>query len=165
MTSTSCFCIILFSSLKSSSCSVTLHVSPSHSNFFILFLASISISAQYEIGVFCSSTQTSNIHTYTLNMNWWVVNWKACQPAEGSISHSYLIYLILPFIRERSKRLHVGKISYSAQFSLLPPGVKFNFPGKVCNKREKKINIQFLSRGGSVTHLKERDGGRWAETD
>lgn len=52
-----------------------------------------------------------------------------------------------------------GEISYFAQFSVLPLGIKFNFPPKVCCEKEKKINIGFLSRGGSVTHLKEGDGG------
>lgn len=48
---------------------------------------------------------------------------------------------------------------------LSPLGIKFNFPPKVCSEKEKKINIGFLSRGGSVTHLKEGDGDGWGETD
>lgn len=115
----------------------------------------------WEIYMLCSQTQSSNIHACTVNMNWWVLNCKACYPAQNSISHRYLI---LPFIRS-SKRLDVGKISYFAQFSILPLGIKFNFRPKVCSEKEKKINIRFLSRGGSVTHLKEGDVGRWGETD
>ncbi len=119
-------------------------------------------SPSREIYMFCSQTYSSNIHTHPVNMNWWVLNCKACYPAQNSISHRYLI---LPFITKSSKRLDGGEISYFAQFSILPLGIKFNFPPKVCSEKEKKINIRFLSRGGSVTHLKEGDGGGWGETD
>ena len=113
---------------------------------------------QRHMHVLLSDTHSPSIHTCTVNLNWWVLNCKACYPAQTSISHRYLI---LPFIRKSSKRLDVGKISYFAQFSILPLGIKFNFPPKVCSEKEKKINIHFLSRGGSVTHLKEVDGGGW----
>lgn len=99
---------------------------------------------------------------FCVNMNWWVLNCRDCSTAQNSISHRYLI---LPFIRKSSKRLNVRKISYFSQFSTLPLGIKFNFWPKVCTEKEKKINIRFLSRGGSVTHMKEGDGGRWGETD
>ena len=132
-----------------------------HDKFFIIVLCYIPISTQIR-HIFCSRTRSAHIHTCTVNMNWWVLNWKACQPAQNSIYHSYLIF---PFIRKSSKRLDVGKISCFVQFSIQPPGIKFNFRAKLCSEKEKKINIRFLSRGGSVTHLKERDRGRWAETD
>ena len=44
------------------------------------------------------------------------------------------------------KKWNGRKISYFAQFSIVPLGVKFNFPPKVSTVREKKINIRFWSR-------------------
>lgn len=109
------------------------------------------------LAAFPAVTQISfNIHACTVNINWWALNCKAWNPAENSISNRHLI---LPFITKSRKLFHRGEISYFAQFSILPLGIKFNFPPKVCSEKEKKINIGFLSRGGSVTHLKEGDGG------
>lgn len=56
--------------------------------------------------ILCIQTHPPNIHAFTINMNWWVLNCKACKQRQNSISNNYLM---LPFIRKSSKLLDGGK--------------------------------------------------------
>lgn len=88
-----------------------------------------------QINMLCSEAHFSNIHARALNVNWWSRNCKACNPTQNNSSNRYPT---LPFITKSSKLLDGREMSYFAQFfSLLPPGIKLNFPPKVVAKKRK----------------------------
>lgn len=103
----------------------------------------------------CSQIHSSGIQTRTVNMNWWVLNCKACYPAQNSISHRYLI---LPFITKSSKRLDWGGNKLFCPIFHPAPGYQIQFSTKSL-QWERKENKHTISVQRWISNSLER--GWW----